>query len=43
MAGFNPEYNPLHVYNLIIDNLKLNEVKNNEKEAYSYGVDYLSK
>lgn len=41
MVGFNAEYNPQYVYNLITNNIKLCEVKNDPKEAYNYGVEYL--
>lgn len=34
MVGFNADYNPTQVYNIIADNIKLCEVKNNEQEAY---------
>lgn len=43
MAGFNaPEYTPFNVYNLLVDNIKLNEIKNNPEEAKRYGVDNLA-
>ena len=41
MAGFNVDYQPLSVYNLVVDNIKLSEIKDDPKEAKEYGVDYL--
>ena len=41
MVGFNTEFVPFNVYNLLIDNIKLNEVKNDPEEAKRYGVDHL--
>ncbi len=41
MGGLNPDHNPANVYNLIADNIRLSEIKNNKKEAYKYGVEYL--
>lgn len=43
MVGFNPNFNPINIYNLVIDNIKMNEVKNNTKDVRKYGVDYLFK
>lgn len=39
MAGFNYEYQPYAVYNLIVDNLRVDEIKDSAKEAKEYGVD----
>ena len=41
MVGFNPEFKPINVYSLLIDNIKLCEIKNNAKEARAFGVDQL--
>jgi hypothetical protein len=41
IVGFNPDYNPRQVYNLLVDNIKLNEVKNDPIDSKRYGVNYL--
>lgn len=41
MVGFNVDFMPFNVYNLLVDNIKLNEVKNNPADAKKFGVDYL--
>ena len=41
MVGFNTNLQPHSVYNLLVDNIKLNEVKNDPEEAKKYGVDRL--
>jgi hypothetical protein len=43
MGGLNPEHNPQNVYNLIADNIRLNEIKSSKSDAYKYGVEYLFK
>lgn len=40
MVGFNADFMPFNVYNLLVDNIKLNEVKNNPNEAKKYGVEH---
>ena len=39
MVGFNADYKPYTVYNLLVDNLRVDEVKSDPKEAKEYGVD----
>lgn len=41
MAGFNYEYEPQTAYNLVVDNLRLCELKQSPTEAQAYGVDHL--
>lgn len=42
MAGFNaPSYVPMSCYSLIVDNIRLTEIKNNPKDAKKYGVNHL--
>lgn len=41
MAGFNPDFFPANVYNLIADNIKLNEIKRDSKESEIYGINHL--
>lgn len=41
MVGFNVDYTPNQVYNLIADNVKLTEIKNDPENAKVYGVDHL--
>lgn len=41
MGGLNPDHNPSNVYNLVADNIRLNEIKSNKGEAHRYGVEYL--
>lgn len=42
MAGFNePDYSPMSCYSLVIDNIRLTEIKNNPSEAKKFGVDHL--
>lgn len=41
MAGLCADFFPLNVYNLIADNIKLNEIRQNTEEAKLYGVDKL--
>jgi hypothetical protein len=41
MVGFNADYVPHAVYNLVVDNIKLCEIKDDPQEAKDYGIDYL--
>jgi hypothetical protein len=41
MAGFNVDYFPMSPYKLLVDNIKLCEIKNNTEDAKEYGVEYL--
>ncbi len=41
MVGFNIDYQPTAVYGLISDNIRLNEIKNDPKDAKRYGVEHL--
>jgi hypothetical protein len=41
MVGFNADHIPSNVYNLVIDNIKLNEVLHDKDEAKRFGVDHL--
>ena len=41
IAGFNAAMQPTTVYNLLLDNIKLTEVKNDPQECRDYGVDRL--
>jgi len=41
IVGFNPSYKPNTVYTLIVDNIRLSEIKEDPKEARDYGVDHL--
>jgi len=41
MIGFAPDFKPYNVYNLLVDNIKLSEIKNDVEESKRYGVDYL--
>jgi hypothetical protein len=43
MAGFNVDIPPTNVYNLLVDNIKVTEIKNDPKEAKNYGLDHLSR
>jgi hypothetical protein len=40
MVGFNPSYNPVNIYTLAVDNIRLAEIKNDPAEARQYGVDH---
>ena len=42
MVGFNADVKPVHVYNLIMDNLKLREVLKDENATLEYGVQHLA-
>lgn len=39
MAGFNSNYEPRTVYNLLIDNLRAAEIMEDPREARDYGLD----
>jgi len=39
IAGFNSEYQPRTVYNLLVDNLRMAEIMEDPREARDYGVD----
>ena len=39
MGGLNPEYFPLSIYNLVADNIRVCEVKNDPEDAISFGID----
>lgn len=41
IAGFNADYKPYQVCNLVADNLRLAEIKEDPREAREYGVDGL--
>ncbi len=41
MGGLNPDFMPLNVYNLVMDNIRLCEIKNSKTEAHRYGVEHL--
>jgi hypothetical protein len=38
MGGFNADMSPLNVYNLVADNIRVHELRSNEKTAFEYGV-----
>jgi hypothetical protein len=40
MIGFNPNYSPVNVYTLVVDNIRLSEIKDDPAEARQYGVDH---
>ena len=39
MVGFNAHYKPRVVYQTVVDNLRVAEIKDDPKEAKEYGVD----
>lgn len=41
LVGFNSDFQPNQVYSLIVDNLRLSEIKDDPTEAKQYGVDHL--
>lgn len=41
MVGFNADFVPYNVFNLVSDNVKLAEIKNDDGLARKYGVDHL--
>jgi len=40
MIGFNSNYSPVNVYTLVVDNIRLSEIKDDPAEARQYGVDH---
>jgi hypothetical protein len=40
MIGFNHTYSPQTVYTLLVDNIRLSEIKDDPAEARQYGVDH---
>lgn len=40
IVGFNYEYMPYTVYKLVVDNLRISEIKDDPMEAKLYGVDH---
>ena len=40
IVGFNYEYMPYTVYKLVVDNLRLSEIKDDPLEAKLFGVDH---
>jgi hypothetical protein len=43
VMGFQPGHNPANVFNLIADNTRLCEIKNDKILRYDFGVDHLFK
>ena len=43
VMGFQPGHNPANVFNLVADNTRLCEIKNDKTLRYDYGVDHLFK
>ena len=41
VIGFQPGHNPANVFNLVADNTRLCEIKNDKDLAHEYGVDHL--
>lgn len=41
VVGFNPDYLPYTIYTMLVDNLRLSEIKDDPREAREYGVDAL--
>jgi hypothetical protein len=41
LVGFNADFKPYTVYNMVVDNLRLSEIKEDPREAKEYGVDHL--
>lgn len=41
MGGLNPNHFPINIYNLLTDNIRLNEVMKNKEESFQYGVENL--
>lgn len=39
MAGFNADFFPVSVYNLVADNIRVSEILNDSEEAKLYGID----
>ena len=43
VMGFQPGHNPANVMNVVADNVRLCELRNDEALSYEYGVDHLLK
>ena len=43
VMGFQPGHNPANVMNVVADNVRLCELRNDEALSYEYGVDHLRK
>jgi len=43
VMGFQPSHNPANVFNLVADNTRVSEIKNDKTLSYDYGVDHLFK
>ena len=41
LVGFNPNFFPSSLYNLIIDNIRLAEIASNPHEAYERGLNHI--
>lgn len=41
LVGFAPEHNPANVFNLVADNARLSEIRDDPELSYNYGVDHL--
>ena len=41
LAGFMPNHDPANVYNLVADNCRVCEVKNDDVLRYDFGLDHL--
>ena len=41
IVGFNADFKPTQAYTLLVDNLRLAEIKEDPREARDYGVDHL--
>ena len=39
MVGFNADFFPVSIYNLVADNIRLTEILKDKEEAKLYGVD----
>ena len=41
VMGFDPNHNPANVFNLVADNVRVCDIKNDPKLRYDYGLDHL--
>lgn len=41
MGGLNADHDPSNVYNLVLDNIRVNEITHSPKETTKYGLDQL--
>lgn len=41
MVGFNPDHDPVNVFNLIADSIRLHEIKSDPVTKKLYGVDHI--